>query len=336
MTTNAPQGSERPWATPIIGSAEPITGPFHRLDILGYRPYTLPGGNPLIGKLSPHSKVTPKTFGKVPVELNYLGHYRGMHQWTKRRFTTQEQAIVWQRRNENQLIRTGRIETFPKDAPALIAIDCDAETPDMSATFLEISEKKFGRLSLRRRPGKPHRWLAVVRGVDGAGDLKSIRVPYTDRDGGEGRIEVLIRGCQFVAGGVNANGATWEWPDGMPAIHDLPSATIEKLHELENELQAAVISLGGKLGTRRAQERSREKLERREKPAPTGRELGTAEDQEGSKERPAPRVKREPKRREDCDAEEWINQEALRHLDDWVLVLFPAAQPRADSGQVYS
>jgi hypothetical protein len=163
------------WSAPVVTEdGKLITGPFHRLEILGYLPYALSGGQPRNGKLSPHTKIKPENFGKVPVEMNAMGFYRGMRDWTKRAQTTRGDANVWQRRSENQLVRTGKIASFPDDAATLIAVDCDAETSEMSAAFLAVIERKFGRrLSLRRRPGKPHRWLALVRGVDGAGDLQS-------------------------------------------------------------------------------------------------------------------------------------------------------------------
>jgi hypothetical protein len=52
------------------------------------------------------------------------------------------------------------------------------------------------------------------------------------------------------------------------------------------------------------------------------------------REKPARREKREPKRREDCRAEEWINQEALRRLGDWVPELFPGARRSGDAYRV--
>jgi hypothetical protein len=189
---NGSPQAPRQWSTPRIGPERKLSGPFHLLQILGYRQYTLPGGNPLTGKLSPNSKVSLSSFGKVPVELNSQGLYRGITKWTTRRWTTSKRAKVWEDRGENQLIRTGKISAFPNDAAALIAFDCDAETPEEAAAFLAILERKFGRLSLRRRAGKPHRWLALVKGIDGAGELQSIRVIYTDRDGNEARMEILI------------------------------------------------------------------------------------------------------------------------------------------------
>jgi AAA domain len=126
---------------------------------------------------------------------------------------------------------------------------------------------------------------------------------YTDRDDREARIELLIRGGEFVSGGVNANGAAWEWPDGMPALGELPTVTTEDVLELEQEINAAVIANGGKLGAARSK-----------------------------KEQPARREKREPKRREDCRTDEWINQEALGRLGDWVPDLFPGARR---SGKTY-
>jgi hypothetical protein len=291
-----------------------ITGPFHRLERLGYLPYCLPGGNPRTGKLSPKTTIKPSNFGKVPAELNSQGLYRGMAKWTQRPPTTREEARVWQNRGENQLLRTGTIATFPDDMPALIAIDCDAETAEMSAAFLAAVEKKFGsNLSLRRRPGKPHRWLALIRGTDEAGRLPSIHVVYTDREGREARIEMLIRSSEFVAGGVNAEGAAWEWPDGMTALSELRVATMDDILGLEKEFQAAVIACGGKLGSQRDQERQKEKRRRREQ-----QQID------------------EPKRvrREDCRVEEWINQEALRRLDDWAPDLFPAARKSGDAYRV--
>jgi AAA domain len=292
--------SGRHWSTPVIEPERKITGPFHRLEALGFLPYALPGGNPGTGKLSPHTSIKPCNFGKVPAELNKLGLYHGMREWTKRGPTTREEANAWEERNENQLIRTGKIATFPDDAPALIAIDCDAETAEMSEAFLAIVETKFGRLSLRRRPGKPHRWLAIVRGIKGAGDQKSIRVAYTDSEGREARVELLIRGGQFVAGGVNANGSAWEWPDGTPALSELPMMTADDILDLESEFEAAVIAHGGKLSKDHKRQRERQK--------------------------------RESKPREDCNATEWVNQEALRRLDAWVPEVFPAARR---SGEAY-
>jgi hypothetical protein len=128
MTTNAPHNSDRQWSTPTIVLAGRMTGPFHHLEILGYLPYALPGGNPKTGKLSPRTNITPANFGKIPSDVNWKGLYIGILKWTKRRPTTRKKAKVWQKRGDNALVRLGRIATFPDDAPALIAIDCDSET----------------------------------------------------------------------------------------------------------------------------------------------------------------------------------------------------------------
>jgi hypothetical protein len=293
--------SGREWSAPIIEAGRAITGPLHRLEVLGYLPYVLPGGNPRTGKLSPLSKIKPSNFGKVPVELNGEGLYRGIRKWTKRAATTRGEANVWQKRAENQLIRTGKIRALPKDAEAVIPIDCDAETAEMSAAFLAVAEKKFGRLSLRRRPDKPHRWLALVQGVGDAGDLTSIRTVYVDREGREARIEILISDGEFVAGGVNASGAAWGWPDGMPPLSELKEATTNDILDLEREFKAVVVAHGGKLGTEK---------ERRQ----------TAKPREPRKSRP----------RVELTAERWINQQALDNILKWAPKLFPRGHASGD------
>jgi hypothetical protein len=287
------------WTTPTIDEGRPITGHFHGLEVRGYLPYVLPGGNPKTGKLSPRTSITLATFGKVPCELNYQGLYIGMLKWTKRGPTTFEEAKGWQKRGENALLRTGRIATFSEDAPALIAIDCDAETEEMSAAFLEIVEKKFGRLALRRRSDKPHRWLTLVKAAGEAGDLAAIRVVYTDRDGEEARIEMLSRSCQVAVAGVSASGGEWTWPDGMPALSELKEATCNDLTELERAFKAAVRAHGGRLGKKTSQTT---KLR-------------------------DPRISRP---REELSAEQWINQQALDNILKWAPVFFPGGGAASD------
>jgi hypothetical protein len=281
-----------------------VKQPFRHLETLGYGPYILSGGNPRSGKLSPNSKIKPDNFGKVPVELGEDGLYRGAVKWTRKAETTRGELIAWQKAGDNQLLRTGKIPTFPDDAPAIIALDCDAETAEMSAAFLALAEKKFGRLSLRRRNDKPHRWLALVQGIEGAGDIAPIRVVYTDRDGRKARMEILSRGGECVAGGANSNGATWEWPNGMTPLSELKKATLGDILDLEKECRAEAEARGCLL--------------------------------KGGVSVPGmgPRVPRQRRSREECTCEEWVNQTALDRLDDWVPDFFPAARRSGDTYRV--
>jgi hypothetical protein len=288
------------WTAPTADEGRPITGHFHDLDIRGYLEYALPGGNPRPGQLSSLSTINPASFGKIPVELNNQGLYIGMRKWTKRAPTTFEEARVWQKRNENALVRLGRISTFPKGAAALIAIDCDAESPEMSAAFLEIVEKKFGRLSLRRRSDKPHRWLALLRAAGEAGDLAPVRVIYHTDDGHKARIEILSRGCQVAVAGVSASGGMWEWRDGMPALSELKRATGPDLVRLERAFRAVVRAQGGQLG------------------------------REGSSHATKPRERRQSRPREELSAEQWINQQALDNIPKWAPALFHGGDAAGD------
>ena len=298
FTSTSKQVVNLQWSTPFIDEGRPITGFFHRLEILGYLPFALPGGNPKTGKLSPHSAINPASFGKVPVELRG-GFYIGMRGWTRREPATVKDAKAWEARGENALIRLGAIDAFHKNAAALIAIDNDAEDAEMSAAFLDIVEKRFGSLSLRRRSDKPHRWLTLLRGVGGAGSLAPIRVVYTDRNGRKGQIEILSRGCQCVVGGINVSGAAWTWPDGMPGLSELTEVTLEELTALADAFEAAVEAQGGQLV--------------KETSHATG-----------------PRERRESRPREQLTAAGWINQQALDRIPEWAPALFSAGRAASD------
>lgn len=130
-------------------------------------------------------------------------------------------------------IKTGR---------GLALIDADTLNPDRAATIRAAVERHFGILPLRI--GRAPKAGYLVR-VDG--EFQYARVEFGERDAKgrlKDRVEILYEGRQFVAHGVHPDtGKPYHWPDGVPALADVPTVSAASLlaflDALRRELPAA-------------------------------------------------------------------------------------------------
>lgn len=128
-----------------------------------------------------------------------------------------------------------------KTGQGLALIDADTADPASAAIVRATIEREIGPLPLRIGRAPKAGYLIRV-----TGEFQYARVEFGARnDKGRllDRVEILYEGRQFVAHGIHpATGKPYHWPDGVPALDDVPTVSAEQLYDLLAALQAALPS----------------------------------------------------------------------------------------------
>ncbi len=125
----------------------------------------------------------------------------------------------WQAMGAGVGVKTGR---------GLALIDADATDPAAAAIIAATINDHFGHLPARI--GRPPKAGYLIRVED---DFQYARIEFGTRDPKgrlKDRLEILYEGRQFVAHGIHpVTNKPYHWPEGMPALADVPSATAAQL-----------------------------------------------------------------------------------------------------------
>lgn len=108
------------------------------------------------------------------------------------------------------------------DGTSLVLIDADTLDEQHAATIKDALETMLGKLPVRIGKYPKAGYLARLQGV-----FRYSRVEFGDRTNDRGqlldRVEILSDGRQFVAEGIHPGTMQpYRWPDGVPALAELP------------------------------------------------------------------------------------------------------------------
>lgn len=172
--------------------------------------------------VSPDSSL--KALGKVPSRYNGQRHAAGIKGWTGD-YSSHAQVRMWSIEPDYGIcVQTRRVR----------AIDIDCDDPEDRAWVEARLFDELGLLPCRRRHGSERRLYAFVCLTPL--DKRAVAV-------GDGMVELLGDGQQFVAAGTHPSGERYEWCGGLPA--ELPVVPRETL----DSFWAA---LGGELNEKRS------------------------------------------------------------------------------------
>lgn len=211
------------------------TDAFARLWALGYRRLCpiIPPGAPISERSSLFKRLQrgDDARGKMPgvrwADGTWSGYDFVAHE------STEADLPRWQAMGAGVGIKTGA---------GLALIDADTLNPEWAAAIRQVLGQHFGVLPLR--VGRAPKAGYLVR-VEGA--FQYARVEFGERDAKgrlRDRVEILYEGRQFVAHGTHPDtGKPYHWPDGVPALVDVPTVSAASLlaflDELRHELPAA-------------------------------------------------------------------------------------------------
>lgn len=136
-------------------------------------------------------------------------------------------------------IKTG----LQPDGTTLLLIDADTVDEDHAAVIRERIAARFGQLPVRiGRPPKAG-YLVRVRG-----EFAYARIEFGERDAKgrlKDRVEILSEGRQFVCEGIHpGTGLPYDWPEGVPALDDVPIVEADDLTGLLEELRPLLPAAG--------------------------------------------------------------------------------------------
>lgn len=121
------------------------------------------------------------------------------------------------------------IKTGSMGGEALVFVDSDTPQLDHARIVKEEAERFFGHLY--PRIGREPKWGFPLRTDP---DFRYCRIEYGERDDKgrlRDRVEVLSEGRQFVAVGIHpATGKPYRWPQGVPALSEVPFVPAETIH----------------------------------------------------------------------------------------------------------
>lgn len=133
--------------------------------------------------------------------------------------STEADLLRWHAMGAGVGIKTGH---------GLALIDADTLNPQHAATIRAAVEQHFGHLPLRIGRAPKAGYLVRVEG-----EFQYARVEFGERDAKgrlKDRVEVLYEGRQFVAHGIHPDtGKPYSWPDGVPALADVPTVPAASL-----------------------------------------------------------------------------------------------------------
>lgn len=115
-----------------------------------------------------------------------------------------------------------------KTGDGLVFVDSDTPLLEHARIVKEEAERFFGHLF--PRIGREPKWGFPLRTDPG---FRYCRIEYGERDAKgrlRDRVEVLSEGRQFVAVGIHpATGKPYRWPQGVPALKDIPFVPAETI-----------------------------------------------------------------------------------------------------------
>jgi hypothetical protein len=166
--------------------------------------------------ISPFSKLPEANKGKVPTDYNRHRQIRGIQGWQKKGST----PVL--------------IEKFMAEPDYGICIathfvrgmDVDITDPDVSAVIERLADKHFGPCPKRHRDNSL-KFLAAFS-LSGTHKKRLLKI-------GNGRVEFLANGQQFIAAGTHQSGARYDWGDKLPET--FPLVTLGALDAFWTELE---------------------------------------------------------------------------------------------------
>lgn len=204
--------------------------PFLRFYTLGY--------TRLVPVIPPGCEVSPKsTFAKrLKAGKDPRGKapgVKGEHGWRGIDFTKVEAELrdleIWDRMGASVGVKTGRLPT----GEYLGGFDVDTKTAENMVAVRDILVRRIGG-PLYVRQGADTKFLLPFR-TDA--DLTYRRVDSGETE----RAEVLVEGRQFVAHGIHqGTGKPYRWPNGIPAVEDLPFLSTETVNSILAEIAEAL------------------------------------------------------------------------------------------------
>lgn len=168
--------------------------------------------------ISPGS--TLKALGKVPSRYNAEGKVVGFPKWTEHRATA-VMIAGWSAQPDYGIALQCR---------QVRAIDVDIEDPALAGQVLDRLQQLLGPQPIRARANSS-KFLVAFR-LPGQMSKRVIRT-------GEGVIEFLANGQQFIAVGTHPKGVRYEWQGGLPA--EMPTICLE---QFERAWAALVVEFG--------------------------------------------------------------------------------------------
>lgn len=214
------------------------TNSFALLWALGYRRLVpiVPPGAPLSPKSSLAARLNAKTpddaRGKAPGVRWPDGSWSGFDFVSHE--SDEDDLRRWHAMGAGVGIKTGR---------GLVLIDADTKDERLAGIIHDAVVERFGALPVRI--GNYPKAGYLVRTDE---DFIYSRVEFGERDQKgrlQERVEILAEGRQFVAVGQHpATGKPYRWPQGLPALADVPFVPAEALTGLLETLRAVLPAAG--------------------------------------------------------------------------------------------
>ncbi len=194
---------------------------FLRLWALGYQRLTpiIPPGAPISERSNLFKRIAAgdDARGKVPGVKWNDGTWSGFDFVNHE--STEADLLRWHDMGAGVGIKTGR---------GLIFVDSDTPLLEHARIVKEEAERLFGHLF--PRIGREPKWGFPLRTDP---EFRYCRIEYGERDAKgrlRDRVEVLSEGRQFVAVGIHpATGKPYRWPQGVPALADIPFVPAETI-----------------------------------------------------------------------------------------------------------
>jgi len=161
-------------------------------------------------KISPHSKM--QALGKTPSRYNAQGFVAGFPGWTSHESTGDEVA-AWSRNPDYGIcLQTRHVR----------AIDIDILDEGIASDIEHLVVSALGQLPMRRRADSSKRLAFFF--LEGEFSKRVLHI-------GEGLVEFLATGQQFIVAGTHPNGARYEVDGGLENV-DVPSVDAEAFEAL--------------------------------------------------------------------------------------------------------
>ena len=159
--------------------------------------------------ISPQS--TMKSLGKTPSLYNGNRQAVGIQKWTQKHATAEDIARWSKERDYGICIQT----RFWR------ALDIDVPDPERAWEIANLFIRAVGALPIRSRENSGKILLVFAY----TGELRKRSFKLAN---GEGMVELLADGQQFIAVGTHTSGARYEWLDGLPVeAPELDTLTLE-------------------------------------------------------------------------------------------------------------
>lgn len=184
-----------------------------RLQSIGLTSELLPVVSDTSATIDPNSSI--KDIGKTPSRFNQAGNVVGIGKWTQQQ-TTASQVRAWSQDPRLGIcIQTRHVR----------AIDVDLADPERSAEVRSLVEMILGEMPCRWRSNSGKLLLAFT--MPGEFAKRIIRT-------GEGIIEFLSTGQQFIAHGTHTSGVRYQWDklDVVDVLGEFPVVSADEFETL--------------------------------------------------------------------------------------------------------